>query len=156
MLVDDPVTMISPVAGKSVPGGAVEVDEGGKQVKVVTWNTGDRKKWAASEDNSTHAEHQFVDWLSRQQFRSDIIAIKIEMTSPKEKDSPCPSCVDDLKRISEFAPKAAKRELHYTGIYTSKAVDKDAAEKALRTLVRLGWEVPKLGAKPGDELHPVK
>ena len=155
-MVDDPIAMIAPVAGKTAEGGAVQVGEGGTQVKTLTWNTGDRKKWAASEDNSTHAEHQFVDWLSRQQFRSDITAIEINMTSPTQKDSPCPSCVDDLKRIAKFAPNAGKRKLRYTGIYTSKAVNKDAAKSALRALGGNGWEVPDLAAEPGEELHRTK
>ena len=157
-MVDDPIAMIGPVGGRTAAGGALEIGEGGTQIKVLTWNTGDRKKWAASEDNSTHAEHQFADWLSRQEFRSEISAIDVSMSSRKQQDSPCPSCVDDLKKVARFTPNAAgKRKLSYTGIYTSKAVNEDAAVQALTDLGKNGWDLPGLAKqKSGGKLHPVK
>jgi hypothetical protein len=154
-MVDDPVAMIAPVAGKSVSGGAVGVEDGNK-LRVLTWNTGDRKKWAAAEDNSTHAEHQFAEWLGRQEFRSHITSIKISLTSQEQNDSTCPSCAADLGRITDFTPIATSRTISCTGVYSSKRITEDEAKKAWKDLGGKGWKPDPIPEKPAKKLHRAK
>jgi len=132
----------------------VQVGKEGKKVEMLTWNTGDRKKGAASEDNTTHAEHQFAEWLSLQKFRSHITAISVSMTSPNQSDSPCPSCADDLKWVARFTPGAAEqRTLTFTGLYTSKVITSDAAQRAVIDLSENGWTIAS--KLPGEEERPL-
>jgi hypothetical protein len=127
------VRRLSPTEGLSVKWGAigadrdprfnsggflVEPDPGSNQVQLVTWSTGEPIR----DSNVSHAEHQFLGFLKRQQlsWRARIREIEIEITQ-----SPCPNCVPDLKEVLELTPGVDSasllwRELH-SGVNPSTA-----------------------------------
>ncbi len=152
-MIDDPIAMITAAAGRTVSGGAVRLAKGGTELQMYTWNTGDRKKWAASSDNRTHAEHQFVDWIGRQPFRSSITSIELRVSSPENNDSPCPSCADDLIKLKESLPGDVDCQLRFTGLFTSKSVTEEQASDAVGALISGGWRVAQQIPSKGKELH---
>ena len=159
-MVEDPIAMIGQADRRSTAGGALEVVPGGMQINVLTWNTGDKAKYAsARDDNSSHAEHLFAGWLERQEFKQSIESIVVEMSSGSKepKDSPCPLCAADLRHVTLITP-GATRALTYTAVYYSGSVTEDESWAARQKLEGDGgWDIkgPPPSGK-GKKFHETK
>ena len=56
--------------------------------------------------NPTHAERQFVDWLSRQnRTKNEMVGERITAINVDISHSPCTLCTKDLKEVAGLTPK---------------------------------------------------
>jgi hypothetical protein len=103
-----------PVAGKSAMGGLLLPPlAGSKEVKLITWNTGDLDPKVQS--NATHAERQFTEWFERQ---PPVWRLRVQTVDIKINFSPCTFCAADLTRMVRFAPSLQNGSLNYDQPYT--------------------------------------
>lgn len=134
---------LKPVPGKSAMGGLLLPPESGsKEVKLVTWNTGDLDPKV--ESNATHAERQFVEWFEDQplEWRNRVETIDIRINF-----SPCTFCAVDLRRIVALAPSLKSASITYDKKYTQGPL---ATTEASLGQLRRKWTIngqPPTGEK---------
>ncbi|MDJ0845627.1 eCIS core domain-containing protein [Crocosphaera sp.] len=131
------VTVTGKATSKVKSGGLlVPPEKGSKEVKLVTWNTGEIDPTIQS--NATHAERQFTEWLEDQpiQWRRRVQRINIKINF-----SPCIFCASDLARILTLLPFLESARIDYDKRYTQGPLA--TTEKSLGKMRAKGWHITK-------------